>query len=254
MHYSAPHLSNLSITLQDGMTLEMVHVEGGQFIMGDEIGDLWNACRPRHEVKIQAFYIGRFPVTQVQWVAIMGQNPSRFNGSNRPVESVSWHDAQEFITRLNELTGEHFRLPTEAEWEYAARGGVLTEHYPYAGSDKLGEVAWYAENTYGETKPVGLKFPNELGLYDMSGNVWEWCQDWYDEGYYEYCKTRGLVENPRGPDTGVARVLRGGSYFSDPINCRCADRSTAPPGSRGDDIGFRLVVPSQLTGKPDGFH
>ena len=172
----------------------------------------------------------------------MGSNPSHFKGCDDcPVESVSWHDAQSFIERLSTKTGMKFRLPTEAEWEYAARGGNKSKVFQYSGSDNLDEVGWFAENSGDRTHAVGEKKPNELGIYDMSGNVWEWCLDWYDEEYYQDCKKKGVVENPTGPETGSRRVLRGGGWSSDAQNCRPADRFGVDPGLRGSGLGFRLV-------------
>ena len=215
--------------------------------MGDDEGRLERE-KPAHRVKVSSFYIGQYPLTQWLWQAITGENPSRFKGDNRPVEMVSWHDAQDFIEKLKKETGREFRLPTEAEWEFAARGGIKSEDYEYAGGNKLKEVGWYYENSYDETKPVGLKFPNELGLYDMSGNVWEWCQDWYDEDYYKKYHEEGLVVNPQGPDGGVYRVARGGSSFTFAEFCRSANRLHWLPHYRNSNYGFRLVVPSQSVG------
>jgi formylglycine-generating enzyme required for sulfatase activity len=154
------------------------------------------------------------------------------------------------------MTKRHYRLPTEAEWEYAARGGAHRQQdgYRYAGSDKLKEVGWYIGNSDGETKAVGLKYTNELGLYDMSGNVWEWCNDWFDEKYYQACHEKGLVQDPQGPEKGVYRVVRGGGWIDDPRHCRVACRYTFGPAVRGYDLGFRLALSRQLTRKPDGYH
>ncbi len=228
-------------------------VKGGKFKMGDEHGDLWDPCRPVHVVAVSDFYIARNLVTQKQWREIMGNNPSRFKeNENCPVENVSWQDVQQFIERLNAKTGQKFRLPTEAEWEYAARGGPLSPFeggqgdvhigkYEYAGSDNLDEVGWYTENSGGKTHPVATKKPNELGLYDMSGNVWEWCQDWFDEKYYEKCEKKGVVENPQGFTTGSLRVARGGCWRFSALHCRSAIRNCDDPECRDGIIGFRLV-------------
>ena len=151
--------------------------------MGSEDEEAYDDEKPVHEVVLSDFYIGKFPVTQALWNAVLKDYPSFFNGDSRPVERVSWEDTQVFIKKLNELTGRAYRLPTEAEWEYAARGGRQSKGYKYAGSNKLKEVGWYWENTHFETKAVGLKYPNELGIYDMSGNVREWCQDWFSNEY-----------------------------------------------------------------------
>ena len=243
--------------------LELVFVEGGEFERG---GDEWDSERPVHRVKVGGFYIGRYPVSQRLWQAVMGDNPSRFPGAARPVETVSWTEVQEFLAVVNKdgqllaglkalaPKGAGLRLPAEAEWEFAARGGNKGRGFVYSGSDRLEEVGWYEENSYGETKPVGLKLPNELGIFDMSGNVWEWCSDWYGEDYYQKCAEQGVVVNPGGPEDGAGRVLRGGGFFDNSENCRATNRNQNHPDNRNDTIGFRLVVPCQLTGRPDGHH
>ena len=167
----------------------------------------------------------------------MGSNPSNFKGNNLPVENVSWYDCQTFIKRLNSYTGRNFRLPTEAEWEFAARGGNYSRHYKYSGSNKIDDVAWYSENSGHRTHPVGNKQPNELDLYDMSGNVWEWCSDWYGS-YSSYSQS-----NPTGPNSGSYRVNRGGSWIG--WFCRSASRINFKPGDCFIDLGLRLVL-SQL--------
>jgi len=223
--------------------INFVKVEGGTFQMGDEKGDLHGACRPVHQVTVADFYLGKTPVTQKQWRDIMSNDPSHFKNCDEcPVETVSWNEVKTFIEKLNAKTGMKFRLPTEAEWEYAARGGQKsTVSYLYAGSNNLEEVGWYNENSQSKTHAVAGKKPNELGLYDMSGNVYEWCQDWYDENYYEACKKQGVIENPKGPEKGSRRVLRGGYWFGDAQYCRSADRNLGRPEFRSTDIGFRLV-------------
>lgn len=220
-----------------------IFVTGGTFNMGDEKGDLHAASRPVHQVTVADFYIGKTPITQKQWRDIMGSNPSHFkNCDDCPVENVGWNDAQTFIDKLNTKTGIKFRLPTEAEWEYAARGGHKTKvSHLYSGSNNLEEVGWHDKNSSGKTHPVATKRPNELGLYDMSGNVWEWCNDWYGEKYYDECKKKGVVENPSGPKTGSYRVLRGGSWRFNAQYCRSAIRYRYDPGYRNNDFGFRLV-------------
>lgn len=237
----AEHFYNEMIPTYCGITF--VKIEGGTFQMGDEKGDLDGASRPVHQVTISDFYIGTTPVTQKQWRDVMGSNPSHFKNCDKcPVDSVRWNDVQKFIDKLNAKTGKKFRLPTEAEWEYAARGGhKSTVSHLYSGSNNLEEVGWHDKNSSGKTHPVAAKRPNELGLYDMSGNVWEWCQDWYDEGYYEACKKQGGVENPTGPEKGSARVLRGGSWDGDAQFCRSAYRNYFSPVFRNYFIGFRLV-------------
>ncbi|MBO7279020.1 MAG: SUMF1/EgtB/PvdO family nonheme iron enzyme [Bacteroidales bacterium] len=219
--------------------IEMVFVEGGTFQMGatsEQGSDAYDDEKPVHSVTLSDFYIGKYEVTQAQWKAVMGKNPSRFQGDNLPVENVSWNDIQEFIKKLNRLTGKRYRLPTEAEWEYAARGGKKSKGYKYAGSNSIGEVAWYDSNSGYETHPVGQKQPNELGLYDMSGNVWEWCQDWYGN-YNSSSQT-----NPSGPASGSYRVLRGGSWYRSARYCRVSDRSFNYPSNWYYFYGFRLVL------------
>jgi len=215
--------------------------------MGDDSGE-FEREKPAHPVRVSAFYISKFLITQGQWQAIIDDNPSHFKGENHPVESVSWNQAQDFIRQLNKITDRQFRLPTEAEWEYAARGGKYSLGYTYSGSDKLKQVGWYDDNSGNKTHEVGMMLANELGLYDMSGNVWEWCADWYDEQYYKECKDKGVVENPSGSDAGVYRVLRGGSSFNHSVYCRSTYRGRRQPGYHVDYIGFRLVVRSQSVG------
>ena len=228
--------------LPSGESFAMIEVKGGTFTMGDDHGE-FNDEKPAHPVQLDDFYLGEYVVTQGLWMAVMGpdHNPSYYTGENRPVETVSWEDAQSFIQKLNNITRKKYRLPTEAEWEYAARGGTYSRGTTYAGSDHLKEVGWYTTNSHRETKDVGQKLPNELGLYDMSGNVWEWCQDWYDKNYYEKCKKEGTVVNPQGPDRGTYRVIRGGSWGHDPESCRGTSRDCWPPEDRDSDVGFRLA-------------
>ncbi|HRI61523.1 MAG TPA: formylglycine-generating enzyme family protein [Saprospiraceae bacterium] len=237
-------------TLSKDISFEMIPIEGGTFRMGDEVGDLWDTCRPLHQVTVGDFHIGKYPVTQALWKAVMGEenNPSFFIGDQRPVEQVSWDNAQVFLQKLNALTGRDYRLPTEAEWEFAARGGKKGRGHKYAGSDKLKEVGWFDDNSHGETKPVGLKDPNELDIFDMSGNVWEWCEDWFGSDYYKKCEKQGIVENPRGPETGSARVYRGGGWFDDARSCRAARRNRWHPAYRYSAIGFRLALSLQSVG------
>lgn len=167
---------------------------------------------------------------------MMGNNPSNNKGNNSPVEKVSWNDVQEFITKLNQKTGANFRLPTEAEWEYAARGGNKSRGYKYSGSNNIGDVAWYIDNSGSKTHQVGTKAPNELGIYDMSGNVWEWCQDWY--GSY----SSGSQTNPTGSSSGSYRVIRGGSWRNNARGCRVSNRDSYTPVNRGSNLGFRLAA------------
>ena len=223
----------------------MIHIKGGTFEMGDTFGDGYDWEKPVHSVTLSDFSLCKYPVTQGLWKAVMGEgnNPSHFKGDDSlPVEVVSWEDAQAFIAALNKKSGQQYRLPTEAEWEYASRGGSQSKGYKYSGSNNVKEVAWYYENSGKKTHPVGALKPNELGLFDMSGNVWEWCHDWYDKKYYETCKKSGIVVNPVGPDKGVDRVFRGGYWHNDPRVCRVACRSHAGPGDRYYSLGFRLAL------------
>ena len=217
----------------------MVYVEGGTFTMGatsEQGSDAESDEKPIHQVTLSSFSIGKYEVTQEEWEAVMGNNPSSFKGSKRPVERVSWNDCQEFIRKLNTMTGKHFRLPTEAEWEYAARGGNKTIGYKYAGSDNFDRVAWCNNNSGDTTHDVGQKSPNELGLYDMSGNVWEWCADWYGS-YNSNSQT-----NPSGPSSGSYRVRRGGSWINSAWCCRVSYRGRSSPGSTSYDLGLRLAL------------
>jgi len=223
----------------NGVTFKMIAVEGGTFTMGctsEQGGDCWDDESPSHRVTVSDFAIGETEVTQALWEAVMGSNPSNWTGDNLPVESVSWNDVQTFIQKLNAKTGRHFRLPTEAEWEYAARGGSQSHGYKYSGSNTLGNVAWYDDNSGNRTHPVKTKSPNELGLYDMSGNVWEWCSDWY--GSY----SSSAQTNPTGSSTGSFRVSRGGSWISDARSCRVSYRDDFIPDDRFYYLGFRLAL------------
>ena len=219
----------------------MVYVKGGTFTMGataEQGSDAYDNEKPVHSVTLSDYYIGKYEVTQAQWKAIMGSSQSIWEGDNLPVGNVSWNDIQEFITRLNAQTGKRFRLPTEAEWEYAARGGNKSKGYKYSGSNNVDDVAWYFDNSSLETHPVGQKSPNELGIYDMSGNVMEWCQDCYGS-YGSSSQT-----NPTGPNSGSDRVLRGGGCYDSARFCRVSDRSAHGSASdcRSNNCGFRLVM------------
>ena len=214
----------------------MVYVSGGTFIMG---GDDSSDQMPTHSVTLSSYYICKYEVTQALWRAVMGSNPSNFKGNNLPVENVSWYDCQTFIKRLNSYTGRDFRLPTEAEWEFAARGGNYSRHYKYSGSNNLDDVAWYIDNSNKRPHPVGTKQPNELGLYDMSGNVGEWCSDW-DGSYSSYSQT-----NPTGPNSGSFRVHRGGFWRYNARYCRTPERNSKTPDYCVNYLGLRLVL-SQL--------
>ncbi|WLE98464.1 MAG: formylglycine-generating enzyme family protein [Candidatus Electrothrix communis] len=239
--------------------LDLCPVKGGEFIMGDDNSE-YDDEKPAHSVHVAGFYMGKFQVTQRLWESVTGDNPSDFKGERRPVETVSWEDAQTFLDKLNaraevqdfirqlDPPGTKFRLPTEAEWEFAARGGIYSQGYTYAGSDRLKQVGWHDKNSDDQTHEVGLLLANELGLHDMSGNVWEWCQDWFSDKYYEECHKRGTVENPQGPDKGALRVLRGGSSFFSPVSCRSVRRANLEPEIRSRGLGFRLVLPFQAAG------
>ena len=234
-----PTLTDKETFTVNGVSFTMVGVKGGTFTMGgtaEQGSDADSDEKPTHQVTLSDYYIGETEVTQELWKAVMGSNPSNFSGTNLPVEAVSWDDCQTFITKLNQLTGKNFRLPTEAEWEYAARGGQKSKGYKYAGSNALSDVAWYWDNSSSKTHPVKQKQANELGLYDMSGNVWEWCQDWYGN-YGSAAQT-----NPTGPSSGSYRVCRGGGWYYSASGCRVADRGGDSPGSRYSDWGFRVVL------------
>ena len=234
------HTSSTSRTfIVKGVSFRMVYVQGGTFSMGSNDSGAHDDEQPVHSVTLSDYYIGETEVTQQLWCAVMGSNPSHFTGnSQRPVERVSWDDCQTFIRKLNELTGKNFRLPTEAEWEYAARGGNKSRGYKYSGSDTLTDVAWYDDNASSTTHPVKQKRSNELGLYDMSGNVWEWCQDWYDSDYY----SQSPSYNPAGPDSGSNRVNRGGSWGCDALGNRVAFRDNIIPVNRYRALGLRLAL------------
>ena len=212
---------------------DMVYVEGGTFNMGS---NEFENEGPIHKVTLKDFHICKYCITQSQWKAIMGNNLSHFKGDDLPVEMVSWNDAQKFLTALNKQTGKNFRLPTEAEWEYTARGGLKSQDYEYAGSNNIDEVAWYDNNGGNRTHPVGQKKSNALDLYDMSGNVWEWCSDWYGFDYYQESQEK----NPTGPDDGSDRILRGGSWVFNAKFCRVADRGGSEPSKRYDSCSFRI--------------
>ncbi len=274
MTSTTPGIIHKTIALpgKNAPAFRMIKVESGTFWMG---GGKYDREKPLHRVRLSGFYMAEFPVTQDLWHAVRGDRPAGFQGKRRPVESVSWEEAVQFCHALSELTGlphaydarghyrdargvptdditqvEGFRLPTEAEWEYAAIGGHLAPKkegihhaaFPYAGSNRLEEVGWYRENSRAETKDVGLKLPNRLGLHDMSGNVWEWCGDWYDGEYYSQCHEKGVVHNPIGPAEGSNRVYRGGSWFNYAVGCRVSSRNRWLFGGRDNYVGFRLVL------------
>ncbi|MBR4783260.1 MAG: formylglycine-generating enzyme family protein [Bacteroidaceae bacterium] len=267
---ASQQLSNKRFTV-GGVSFTMVGIQGGTFQMGSTTGD--SDEKPVHSVTLSSYYIGQTEVTQALWKAVMGSNPSRFKGDNLPVEQVSWNDCQTFISKLNSLTGERFRLPTEAEWEFAARAGSRTSLYNGQdivingknNSPNLDPLAWYGGNcgrnytasegcdvangydisswsekqysdSKGGTHPVGRKQPNAYGLYDMLGNVLEWCQDWYGDYSSSY------QTNPTGPSSGSYRVFRGGSWSYDATFCRTADRFNDSPSNSLNRLGLRLAL------------
>ena len=242
-HHSSSTSSTTGLSVElNKLINNMVYVSGGTFTMGgtsEQGSDIYDDEKPTHSVTLSSYYICKYEVTQALWRAVMGSNPSYFKGDNLPVEYVSWNDCQTFISRLNSYTGRNFRLPTEAEWEFAARGGNYSRHYKYSGSNYIGDVAWYDNNSGNRTHPVGTKQPNELGLYDMSGNVYEWCSDWYGS-YNSYSRS-----NPTGPNSGSYRVGRGGSWCNYAWNCRSSNRYSNSPGISDCSFGLRLVL-SQL--------
>ena len=222
----------------NGVSFKMVPVQGGTFIMGataEQGSDTESDEYPAHQVTLSSYSIGQTEVTQELWQAVMGSNPGSFitDDLQHPVDWVSWNDCQMFIYKLNQMTGKNFRLPTEAEWEYAARGGNRSKGYKYAGSDNIDEVAWYGGRA---THTVATKAPNELGLYDMSGNVYEWCQD----GYGSY--SIAAQNNPTGSASIYSRVLRGGGWYYDARNCRVSRRGYGGPSSKRTDLGLRLAL------------
>ena len=241
------------ITVQKGVSQptpdNMVFVQGGTFQMGS------NSGKPVHTVTVNDFYIGKYEVTQKEWKEVMGSNPSNWKCDNLPVEQVSWYDAVEFCNKKSRKEGltpcysgsgksitfnfnaNGYRLPTEAEWEYAAGGGNKSRNYKYSGSNSIGDVAWYRSNSGNKTHQVGTKQPNELGIYDMSGNVYEWCNDWYDENYY----SKSPKNNPQGPSSGKYSVLRGGSWYFFDYCCRVAYRHGDNRDFSYGNGGFRIA-------------
>jgi formylglycine-generating enzyme required for sulfatase activity len=243
--------SGLVSLAQGNINVQMVYVKGGYFFRGSDdrkyLSEEYENEKPVHRVNVTSFAISKYEITQGQWRTLMGILPTPYNGAdyankdcdNCPVVKVSYDDVQEFIKRLNEkYPGKNYRLPTELEWEYAARGGKYSGNYTYAGSNKLSSVGWYGRPK-GATHPIGEKEPNELGIYDMSGNVLEWCSDWYDADYY---KTTLDAVDPKGPAAGEKKVARGGSYYDDDAVCRTVYRSRFTPKTRQWNLGFRLAT------------
>lgn len=229
----------------NGVILNMIRVEGGTFWMGSNVDDAHSA-KPEHQVTLSAYYIGETEVTQELWLAVMNNNPSVCKGGKLPVENVSWEDCQEFLKTLYSLTNRKFRLPSEAEWEFAAKGGKESRGYKYSGSNNIDEVAWYddgsakktwyEENTDMVPHPVKTKKANELGIFDMTGNVDEWCQDW--KGEYN----SDIQKDPKGPSTGIGRICRGGSYLVTPWGCQVFRRQSKLPSYKSRSLGLRLVL------------
>ena len=247
------NVKDWKVILSSKIENNLIFVQGGIFQMGSNNGS--NDEKPVHSVTVSDFYIGKYEVTQKKWKEVMGNNPSSFKGDNLPVEKVSWYDAVEFCNKKSRAEGltpcytgsgknikcnfsaNGYRLPTEAEWDYAAQGGNNSKGYTYAGGNTIGTVAWYTDNSGNKTHPLGTKQSNELGIYDMSGNVWEWCNDWYDEDYY----SRSPKDNPKGPSSSSCRVLRGGSCSDNDYYCRIAFRDSNKPDGCFYDNGFRVV-------------
>ena len=231
--------NTITIPVKNGISIDMVKVEAGTFMMGAtaEMENPDDNEKPVHQVTLtNNYYIGKYEVTQALWQEVMGSNPSTYQDDTHPVENVSWDDCQEFIFKLNSMTGKKFRLPTEAEWEYAARGGKKAKGYQYIGSSNVSDVAWNYENSGCGTHSVGTKQPNELGIYDMAGNVWEWCQDWY--GSY----SSSSQKNPIGATSGSIRVNRGGSWCHNMKYCRSSYRFGKDSDTRWPDLGLRLAL------------
>ncbi|PID26497.1 MAG: serine/threonine protein kinase [Candidatus Cloacimonadota bacterium] len=236
--------------------VEMILVEGGTFQMGDHFNEGESDEKPIHDVTLRSFYIGKYEITQKEYQSVMGNNPSYFKGDNLPLESITWYDAVDYCNKLSDQEGlercysgygsnftcdftkNGYRLPTEAEWEYAARGGVNhSDNYKYSGSNNIGKVAWYNSNSGKKTHEVGTKVPNQLGIYDMSGNVREWCNDWYSDSYY----SNSPSSNPTGPSSGFRRVFRGGSWGNINYFCRLSFRENILAINSDKSLGLRLV-------------
>lgn len=227
--------TSIIVSLPNDFSIELMFVEGGTFTMGS----FEDNGKPKHHVILPSYYMSKYPITQKIWESIYKSNPSKYRGPKRPVEQVSWNDIQKYIQQLNAFTAYQFRLPSEAEWEYAAQGGKYSKGYNYAGNEDLDKVGWYAKNSKGETKAVEQKMPNELGLFDMSGNIWEWCADqWHDN--YQNAPNDGSVWIGQGRIN--TRVIRGGSYSDDELHCRCDYRSFLQSTDIRDNVGFRLVL------------
>lgn len=223
----------------NGVSFIMCYIKGGSFLMGatpEQGSDAFDDERPVHQVTLNNYYIGKNEVTQELWQAVMGNNPSKFKGNRKPVENISWSDCQDFVTKLSAITGKKFRLPTEAEWEFAARGGIKNHGYKYSGNNAPDNFVWYGSNTYGSTHDVGTKKPNDLGIYDMSGNVAEWCYD----GYGEFSSTSQT--NPVCSSNEYSYVHRGGGWDSKVIYCRISYRGSSSKDFRFHNLGLRVAL------------
>jgi formylglycine-generating enzyme len=223
---------------------EMVKVQGGIFLMGDSQGLGEKDEQPVHKVRLKSFSIAKTETTVAQWRAYcnatglaMPDTPRWGWHDNDPIVNVSWKKAVAYCHWLSDKTGKEYHLPTEAQWEYAARGGINSHGYTYSGSSNLDSVGWYEKNSGGKAHATAQKQPNELGLYDLCGNVWEWCQDWYDKNYYSHSRR----SNPEGPSSGTDNMVRGGSWYHTPSSCRIANRSVTDDDIHSPDIGFRVV-------------
>ena len=247
---SLASFANKTFTVK-GVSFTMVAVEGGTFTMGatsEQGSDAEDDEKPTHQVTLSSYYIGQTEVTQALWTAVMGTTvsqqrdkddpsyPLSGEGDNFPMYFISWEECQTFVSKLSELTGQKFRLPTEAEWEYACRGGNKSRGYKYSGSNDIDDVAWYWCINVETSSPVATMSPNELGIYDMTGNVCEWCQDWY--GSY----SSSPQTNPTGATSGSYRVYRGGSWGCPAGGCRSSIRIYKTPDYRYDDVGLRLAL------------
>lgn len=231
-----PKMVELLKSIED----KMVKVDGGNFTMGCVIvqdTECYAQEKPRHIVTLNTYYIDKFDITQKEWKAVMGTSPAAKYCADCPVVNVTWFEAQEFINKLNQMSNKNYRLPTEAEWEYAAKGGNKSHGYKYAGGNEARTVAWYDSTISKTVHPVGQMAPNELGLFDMSGDVWQWCSDWFNDKYYSTSPS----SNPTGPARGTTRCVRGGSWWGPMRDCRVANRDQFPPESKDDDVGFRIV-------------
>lgn len=229
-------VNTLIVRNEDPFAKDMVFVKGGSFTMGSNIDQ--DNEKPAHLVRISDFYMCKIEVTQQHWETIMGRNPSYYSGCGKcPVENINLDDIDEFIFKLNQQSGKKYRLPTEAEWEYAALGGIYSKGYLYAGSNNISAVCWYRDNSNGRTHEVATKDPNELGIYDMCGNISEYCQDWYSEDYY----SKSDLINPKGSISGMVKVERGGNWITPPYPSRIKARSGSNTKLRTLNTGLRLV-------------